>query len=343
MALLTKRPTANALLRLLDHQSGEATSRNFQPRVGRSPRHPKVPWMVKWWEKDCCPIVYIPPDGGLVGQTLDFGESVAATADDSLPDVDVGNWFCAKRKSSTVATDTFESVWAVFTVVNGVMTVELFWANTYAAADYPDATAIVRVAVVEAMPNPESYSPPVISQLVVGALSFGGGGGGIQQTLGPLVYEKNNNRIAQYMGTWAFTAPDPEVVGDTGSWSFVKATNAEGKTLPPAAVYSAPTNTFLVRMADGSNFAIGRITLPVLFSDGQAQTKWLARQTAAMVHHAAYTAPGDEYGTGGLTATNATITYFDEVGQQSKGTEVLLHTITEDAQTVDTYEQDSGE
>lgn len=322
MAKLTRNQTAAAILAHLKtpHAAPPPTVSKAIP-VQPAPR--LHPWFCRYDATAAAVLIYLPAES-VAGYTLDPSAQVPhGTLPDFylVPFIDTGT-----GSSSSGSFPSWKVV--VSLTVSGTTVTPTFYQT---GADIPDGAIVIAETTEDGLARP-------VRQYVTGAISLGGGG--IEQTLGPLEYEKKNNRIAQYMGTWALT---PATGTDPASWTFVKATDSEGNTLPPAAVYNTPSCEFLVRMHDGTNYAVGRITLPTLFPNDQTQIKWLSRQTAAMVHHAAYTAPGDEYGTGGLTATNATITYFAEVGQQSGGTEVLLHTITEDAQTADTYESDTEE
>lgn len=317
MAKLTRNQTAAAILAHLKtpHAAPPPTVSKAIP-VQPAPR--LHPWFCRYDATAAAVLIYLPAES-VAGYTLDPSAQVPHS---TLPDFYLVPFIDTGTGGSS--SDSFPS-WRVVVslTVSGTTVTPTFYQT---GADIPDGAIVIAETTEDGLARP-------VRQYVTGAISLGGGG--IEQTLGPLEYEKKNNRIAQYMGTWALT---PATDTDPASWTFIKATDSEGNVLPPAAVYKISYAETLIRQS-GVSDVISVLTAPVMFSQGV--TTWLSRQTAKVAKSVDYTSPGSELGTGALTTEDSEITYFEAQAQVSKGTRALLTTITEDANDETTYEQEA--
>lgn len=168
----------------------------------------------------------------------------------------------------------------------------------------------------------------------------GGGSSGEVLQLGPQEYSEEwvtetnfAPVIRQYMGKWSYS----ENSSGEGSWSFERATNADGTERPPAREeVGFFANALINNYASDYSNGIGRVRMP--FFNGGRPSDWLIRQVARVVGSMQYAAPADETGNGVLKALNSQISYFAETGQADAGESVLLTTITENANETTTYE-----
>lgn len=322
MALLTKRPTANALLALLNRKEGGDTRTFTRRPVQLSPA--PAPWAVRWWPTDGLPSVYIPAQGAIIGETsVDLGNLTGST---EFEGVDTTNWYQAQTASSSVS--SVMSVWAVLTRnASNILAVDLVFSPS-TPTGYTSAEAIVRLAVITS-----GTGTTTVSQLVVGALSFGTGGAP-DLVLGPMEYDSDAATVSQYAGNWHL---NPASETDPASWTFVRATDAEGKDLPPAVVYHVAIGDVLLKQtADGGAAEVGYTRAPVFFPGDNFG--WLKQKTAFVTRSVDYASPGSEIGMGVLSHTPSKITYFSNADQVVDNPETLLTTITEEANQATVYE-----
>lgn len=318
MALLTKRPTANALLALLSRKEGGDTRTFTRRPVQLSPA--PAPWAVRWWPTDGLPSVYIPAQGAIIGETnVDLSNLTGST---EFEGVDTTNWYQAQTASSSVS--SVMSVWAVLTRnASNILAVDLIFSPS-TPTGYTSAEAIVRLAVITS-----GTGTTTVSQLVVGALSFGTGGAP-DLVLGPMEYDDDAATVSQYAGNWSYNS-------ESGTWTFVKATGSDGKTLPAAVVYHVAIGDVLLKQtADGGAAEVGYTRAPILFPGDNFG--WLKQKTAFVTRSVDYASPGSETGMGVLSHTPSKITYFSNVDQVIDNPETLLTTITEEANQATVYE-----
>lgn len=165
--------------------------------------------------------------------------------------------------------------------------------------------------------------------------------GGQGLVLGPMEYTSTPTaRFVQYMGRWSFSESNS---GGDGEWIFTRATNADGTERPPAKIYLASIAQMLVKGSSGYPGAdvISVVDVPVLHAGTPGI--WLQRQSVRVAGSVDYSAPNSELDAGYLTKRSTTITYFESLAASTGSPEVILSTITEDANEATTYESsDSG-
>jgi hypothetical protein len=177
MAYLVQKTTASAIQDLLSHKK-QVSHRLFSPLP--SPGELEVlPWRVRWWAPDGCASVYIPPTGAIVGMALDLSNLSESTDLDDAAATPLSHWYKAARIKSTV--DSVESVWLV---LSGEKVDLCLARETPGKEKYPNLTAVIELAVVTIVernggilpgaPESVTFSDAVVSQKVLGALSFGG-------------------------------------------------------------------------------------------------------------------------------------------------------------------------